>query len=202
MKFFGHLIIAACLSMGAESAYARTTIEASSMTNPAPNEAFNHFDHFDVKPISMTAPFAGQSANEAAVKKIQENLDLRLNAMLAGWNAMTAKNTPPRTLLIEPRVVSIKFIGGGVRFFAGAFAGNSGVLIKVKFTDAASGQVIAEPEFYQHANAMGGAYSIGGTDNAMLVREANLIADYLNVNFVNAVGGRTGVEDARDLKKQ
>jgi len=202
MKILGHLVVAACLSIGIASADARTVIQASSMTNPAPTEAFNHFDHFESKPISMTAPFAGQSANEAAVKKIQENLDLRLNPTLAGWNAAATSATPPRVLLIEPRIDSIKFIGGGVRFFAGALAGSSGVLIKVKFIDAATGQVIAEPEFYQHANAMGGAYSVGGTDNAMLVREAVLIADYINANYANAVGGRTGVEDARDIKTQ
>lgn len=202
MNRFGHVVIAVCLSFCIGIAQARTTIEATSMTNPAPTEAFNHFDHFDVKPISMVAPFAGQSANDAAMKKIQENLDLRLNPMLAGWNSATPNNAPPRTLLIEPRVESIKFIGGGVRFFAGALAGSSGVLIKVKFTDAASGQVIAEPEFYQHANAMGGAYSFGGTDNAMLAREANLIAGYISANYTNAVGGRTGVENTSDLKKQ
>lgn len=202
MKFPGYLTVAACLSISIGSAHARTTIEASSMTNPAPSEAFNRFDHFDVKPISMAAPFSGQSANEAALKKIQENLDLRLKPMLASWNAMPVKNTVMRTLLIEPRVESIKFIGGAARFWAGAFAGSSGVLIKVKFSDPSTGQLIAEPEFYQHANAWGGAYSIGGTDNAMLVREATLIADYINANFANAVGGRTGVEDPRDLKKQ
>jgi hypothetical protein len=202
MKFLAHLLIVACLSFAAGNAAARTTIQASSMTNPAPSEAFDQFDHFDIKPIRMDAPFAGQSKNEAAVKKIQENLDLRLNPAITGWNSAVANNTAPRVLLIEPRVEAIKFISGGPRFWIGPLAGNSGVLIKVKFTDAATGQVIAEPEFYQHANAWGGAMSVGGTDNAMLVREGALIADYIKDNYTHAVGGRTGVEDASDLKKQ
>jgi hypothetical protein len=45
------------------------------------------------------------------------------------------------------------------------------------------------PEFYAHAAAMGGAFSVGGTDNAMLVRIANSLAVYVFSNYRQAVGG-------------
>ena len=44
---------------------------------------------------------------------------------------------------------------------------------------------------------MGGAFSLGGADNAMLVRIANRLTDYLQANFSQAVGGPTGAEPSK-----
>ena len=65
--------------------------------------------------------------------------------------------------------------------------------MKVRIYDSESGDTIAYPEFYQRAAAMGGAYTVGVTDNLMLVRIANLLVEYLKSNYENAVGGPTGV---------
>jgi hypothetical protein len=46
---------------------------------------------------------------------------------------------------------------------------------------------------------MGGAWSIGGSDNAMLSRVANLITTYTKDNYADAVGGPTGVPPDRVL---
>ena len=65
-------------------------------------------------------------------------------------------------------------------------------MIRVRYIDVESGELIAHPEFYQRAAAMGGAFTIGGTDNAMLIRIASLITDYTENNYHSAVGGPTG----------
>jgi hypothetical protein len=57
-------------------------------------------------------------------------------------------------------------------------AGSSAVLMKVKLQDAASGEVLAEPEFYRAANAFTGGQTIGVTDNLMLDQIADDIANY------------------------
>ena len=103
-----------------------------------------------------------------------------------------------RTLRIEPTIRHIRYVSGGARFWGGAFAGGSAVLLTVKLSDVATGEVIAEPEFYQHANKMGAAWSFGATDKAMLVRVASMISDYLQKNYQQAVGGSTSV--AEDVK--
>jgi hypothetical protein len=41
---------------------------------------------------------------------------------------------------------------------------------------------------------MGGAWTFGSTDNAMLVRIANRLTDYLAANYASPVGGPTGAE--------
>ena len=173
----------------------------ASTSNPPPSVALEAFDRFEITPIAMVDPYAGQAANEQAKERLQVNLDERVPPLLAEWNAKPEKNQPPRTLKIEPTIRHVKFISGKARFWAGAFAGGTAVLMTVKLSDAASGEVIGEPEFYQHANAMGAAYSFGATDKAMLVRTTDLIANYLKANYTTAVGGPTGKDDKKDDKK-
>ncbi len=172
-------------------------VEPKSQSNPPPAMPLNTFQRFEISPIAMDAPYAGQSANEAAKSSIQANLDLRAQPVLAEWNSKPA-GADAKTLKIEPTIRHIRFVSGGARFWGGAWAGGSAVLMTVKLTDASTGQVIAEPEFYQHANKMAGKWSFGATDKAMLVRVASMITDYLQKNYSAPVGGSTSV--ATDVK--
>jgi hypothetical protein len=160
--------------------------------NPPPTSALSAFQRFESAPIVMGAPWAGQKGNDIAKDKLQDNLDLRLKPLLAEWNAKEAGETP-RTLRIEPTIKHIRFITGGKRFWGGAFAGGSSILVSVKLIDATSGEVVAEPEFYQHANAMGAAWSFGATDKTMLIRISNMVTEYVRNNYAQAVGGSVSV---------
>lgn len=134
----------------------------------------------------MGAPFAGQKGNDIARDRLQVNLDERVQPLLRQWNAA---GDGVRTLRIEPEIRYIRYITGGKRFFAGAFAGGSSMLVSVKLVDAGTGDVIADPDFYQHANAMGAAWSFGATDKTMLIRISTMISEYLKANYSQAVGG-------------
>ncbi len=164
-----------------------TKIRPTVAYNPPPTKPLNAFANFEVRPLTADP---GVEEPEARVK-IQQNLDLKLGILVGEW-----KRGDGPTLIIEPRVRELKFVGGGGRFLAGSLAGSSAVRLTVTLTDKASGQVIAEPEFFQRAAAMGGAYSFGGTDNAMLVRISSVVDEYLRRNFEQAVGGPTGLESA------
>ncbi|WP_129776927.1 hypothetical protein [Peristeroidobacter soli] len=170
-------------------------IEAKNSTNPPPSTALEAFDRFEIAPIAMVDPYAGQPANEQAKQRLQANLDERVPPVLNEWSGKPAKHDPPRVLRIEPTIRHVKFVSGKARFWAGAFAGGTAVLMTVKMSDPATGEVIAEPEFYQHANAFGAAYSFGATDKAMLIRVTDLVTNYLKSNYSTAVGGPTGKDD-------
>jgi hypothetical protein len=178
--------------------------EPREINNPAPKVALNSFDRFEMAPVAMGAPFAGDEVNEDARQRLQINLDERATPLLAEWNGKEPKSSPPKTLKIEPAIRHVKFISGKKRFWAGAFAGGTSVLVVVKLSDAATGETIAEPEFYQSAGGMGGAWSYGATDKAILVRAADAIDEYLKANYAAAVGGPTGKEadDDKKTKKQ
>ena len=72
---------------------------ADDARNPPPSVALNTYQRFELAPIAMGAPWAGQKANEEARRHLQENLDERANAVIAEWNAKPA-GTAPRTLKI------------------------------------------------------------------------------------------------------
>jgi len=190
------LVLVVFLLALSSSVLASETIEAGTTTNPAPAVAFATFDRFEVASIAMGSPYAGQNANDVALKDLQADLDRRVEPWLNAKNSEPSKSDPPRVLLIEPRIEKVKFIGTSARIWAGAFAGSSAVLLRVRISDKATGAVIAEPEFYQHAAGMAGAWSFGAADKAMLERTASLVADYLQSNFSQAVGGPTGKASA------
>jgi hypothetical protein len=172
-------------------------IEPKNAENPVPSMSLDKFQRFEITPIAMDDPYAGQKANEVAKQSIQENLDERIQPVLTEWNTKPAEGAP-RTLKIEPTIRHVRFISGGKRFWGGALAGGSAVLMTVKLSDASTGEIIAEPEFYQHANKMGAAWSFGATDKAMLIREAAMLVNYLQANYTAAVGGST--TDAGEVK--
>ncbi|MGH8184251.1 MAG: hypothetical protein ACREPH_11400 [Rhodanobacteraceae bacterium] len=168
-----------------------TNIHPDVTGNPPPTEPFSHFQHFILEPVNVSS---GAAHETAAVDKISTYMQQRVGGTLAGWEN---HNPSGRVLNVEPYIVQLKFVSGGARFFAGALAGSSAVLMRVKFTDAQTGQVIADPEFYQRAAAYGGAWSIGGTDNGMLARISTVVQQYVDRNYAHAVGGPTGLDGSR-----
>jgi hypothetical protein len=162
-----------------------------SNTNPPPAAKFSDFKTIDLRPIVVAPEFAEAEANQKATKKIQEILDANMSGVIASWNS-TDHGATRGTLVIEPLITRMKFIGGGARFMVGAMAGNSAVLMEITCKEAETGQEIAKPMIYQRANAMVGGMSVGGADNAMLTRVAQMMTDYIKSNFDAAVGGPTG----------
>lgn len=191
MRIWG-LALATLLAGVCGMAYAKDVIRPAGSSNPAPAEALAAFERYELKPVVLVGVYAGQPANEKALESFQRNLDERVGAWVAEQNAKPASHEPVRTLVIEPRIEKVRFIGGGARFWAGALAGSSQVLVKMKLTDQASGAVVAEPEFYQHAKGMAGAWTFGAADNSMLIRTASMALDYLQANQTEARGGPTG----------
>lgn len=177
--------LALSLSLGAAQA-ADIPAPAEGANNPLPTVPLNTFQRFEMAPVAMGAPFAGQKGNEVARERLQANLDLRVGAVLTQWNTQPASGAV-RTLKIEPEIRYVRFITGGKRFFAGGFAGDSSLMVKVKLTDKATGEVIGEPDFYQHANALGAAWSFGATDKTMLIRISTMLREYLKANYDKTV---------------
>lgn len=161
-----------------------TNIKRASGPPAPPSERFGSFKKMVLLKSEIAPAFAEHEANQAAVKKIDENLEKELREVVPGLEVAPAGTTVEatagaRTLVIAPTVEEVKFIGGAARFWAGAMAGSSAVYMTVDFSEAGTGNTIGNPEFYQQANAYGGAWTFGATDNNMLVRVATLIADYV-----------------------
>ncbi|MBF6023839.1 hypothetical protein [Lysobacter niastensis] len=180
------------LLLASPIAMAKDEIRASSETNQAPSETFNAFDRFELAPLEVSPEYASHEANQRAKGILQGHLLSGLGVWANDRNLQTAKHDPVRTLRIEPKIEKIRFVTGAGRIWGGAFAGSSQVLLTLRIVDKASGQVLAQPEFYQHARGMAAAWTGGGADYAMLERVANLANQYIGGNYETATGGKTG----------
>jgi len=168
---------------------ATTGIKPSAAINPPPAKPFNQYADYVVYPAILAAEYADHDANKAAAKKIQENLDLRLSPLIAVWKK-ASKPAVIGMLEIRPTIKQVKFINNAARFWTGAMAGSSAVVLTLEIKEKDTGLVIANPEFYNHA--MGNGFSLGYNDNMMLVHITEQVETYLKYNYEAAVGGPTG----------
>ncbi|WP_031434718.1 hypothetical protein [Methylomarinum vadi] len=165
-----------------------TNIHPTQTENPPPAQKFSDFQCLELAKLAAGDKHVAEQ--KAALVKIQENIDASLQPELDKWNKKNCtSDTNNKTLLIEPTISNLKFVGAGKRVWVGALGGSSAVLMHVRFSDKESGIVIATPEFYSKSSAMAGAYSFGVNDNAMLVRIAKVFSAYVVKNYQSAVGG-------------
>ena len=162
--------------------------------NPPPVNVLAGYDTYELAPLAMGPPYVGDEGKEKAQAKIQGFMTAETGAIVAQWNKEAEASMRGQTMSIEPRIEKLKVVSGGARFWAGALAGDSYVVIKVKLVERPSGTVLAEPEFYQRAAAMSGAWTIGAQDKDMLHRIVLLMNQYLQTNYVQAIGGPTGYD--------
>ena len=162
--------------------------------NPPPANALAGYDKYELLPIAMGPPYAGDDGKEKAKAKIQDHMTTETGPIIAQWNTDAAGSTRGQSLVIEPRIEKLKVVSGGARFWAGALAGDSYVVMKLRIVEQPSGTLLAEPEFYQRAAAMSGAWTIGGQDKDMMHRIVPLTNKYLQSNYKEAVGGPTGYD--------
>jgi hypothetical protein len=170
------------------------TVSAQATSNPPPAAKLAGHLHYELLPLQMGTPYAGQEANEKAKASIQQHLNEDIAPLLDTWTKAAKADDPDTTLQIAPEIQSIKFISGGKRFWVGPLAGSSSVVLKVTLREQPSGTVIGEPEFFQRASAQSGAWTMGGQDNDMLRRIVVVLRSYLEGNYGEAVGGATGRE--------
>jgi hypothetical protein len=137
----------------------------------------------------MPPKYANQGANIKAANKIDEILNARISGMFEnvavvktdGLDVLSAKASQKGDMLIiKPYIKQVKFIGGAARFWAGAMAGSSVIIMDVSFEDAATGDIIGKTGTYRKA----GAYTdvLGISSNRMLDDAAQDILMYISAN--------------------
>lgn len=177
------LVLAAC-----------NTIRPTVPENPPPRVALSEFSHYRLEPVVRAPGKEPESTHDADARaKLQSYIDEKIGPLLTQWNQ--AGQGDGRTLVIEPVIEELRFVGTVGRVALGTFGGSSAIRMSVRMRAEPGGELIAAPEIYQRANAYGAAYSFGGTDYAMLVRTASVLEQYLLRNYAEAVGGPTGLEE-------
>jgi hypothetical protein len=160
---------------------------ATQMTRPASAPVastvrLGTFKAVELETATIAPAFAEAGPNKKAAKKINEHLIKNLSMVFPGLKTVdkSTASAGSKTLVIRPVIKEIKFIGGAARFWIGAMAGSSAVLMEVDFIDMSSGTSVAKPEFFQSASAMSGGW--GKADNMMLKYIADDVSNYSSNN--------------------
>ena len=168
MKSCARVVLAGCLLLVFQGCATDYIKAPTALDNPPPKTKFSDFERFELKPIALAAEYQHHGENVRAKDRIQQELDNGVSTILASWNEKSKGKANPKTLVIEPEITQIKFINAGARVWTGALSGSSAVKMRVVYRNHKTAEIIAQPEFYQRAAAMGGAWTFGASDNTML----------------------------------
>jgi len=171
------------------------SVESMQYRNPPPAEAFFAFGRFELRPVEISPRYEGPAPSPAAAQRMQEHFDELVRPGIAEW-MRNASRESARTLVIEPHIERLNSLSPPTRIFTGPYYGDAQIVMRLRYTEAGSGKVIAEPRFFQDAGKWYAWATVGVQDRAMLRRMAGLVAEYNKANYLKAVGGRTGPDDA------
>ncbi len=162
---------------------------------PAPPQKatteFRAFNKVVLLKSEMAVEYQESEANQKAVKKIDEHLNNGLRLIFPDLQVVNYEDRDSvkaqaggaqEVLIIKPFIKQIKFIGGATRFWVGAMAGSSVVIMDVDYEDAATGDSVAKAGFLRKGNAYAGSWSIGAADNMMLESIAQDVVNYSSAN--------------------
>lgn len=130
---------------------------------------FGEFRAVEIKETVLAPQHAAHKGNQESAKKIDGMLQTNLKYIWPDLKAIPAGSDfskgGERTLQIEPRIEDIRLVSVGARVWLGVMAGGSDIVMKVIFRDSATGEVIADPDFWKGNNAWAGGSSWGAADN-------------------------------------
>ena len=159
-----------------------TTAQTESARLAKPSKPLSAFADYELKPMVLSAEVIEKAdkVEESAIleAKIQE----KLQPLFSEWTAADGSDRAG-TLIVEARLVKLRIVGGGARFFVGAFAGDSFIDLDLTLIDGSDNSVIANPRIMRNADAMGGARSVGKTDDNLHDYIAYIVHQYMVDNY-------------------
>jgi len=164
-------------------------------SNPPPQTRLSDYANVEVRPVVAEQLPVEEEGSEMCAKigqRIGELFQANAGHILNNWGKDPNMSPTRGTLVIQPRITQLKWVTRGERIWAGSMYGNSAIAVEIDFIDKSNGAVVARPTLFTRANAMGGAY--GAQEDAMLVRIAEMMSNYVSTNYSTPIGGATGVE--------
>src|SRR2546421_5950840 len=169
-------VLAGCAS---DPARREKIVKEHSATLPPPTASLSSYGKFELKSMALGDAVAKDEAKAAVAKDLDTRIQERMRPLFAQWGAETAGASSAKTLVVQPRIINLRVIGGATRFFAGALAGDSSITMDLELRDAATGALVANPTIVRNANAFAGGYSVGSTDQNLLNYIADIATQYL-----------------------
>jgi hypothetical protein len=142
---------------------------------------FGEFKSVELKETELPAT-ENTEGNRKSAKKIDGMLVEGLKGIWPDIKVIPAggdfSKGGERTLQIAPRIEHIHLVSVGARVWFGVMAGGSDLVMHVDFHDSATGEIIANPDFWKGNNAWAGGFSHGKKDNQIRDRVVAQIVGY------------------------
>lgn len=144
---------------------------------------FGEFKYVELK-TSELKPEENGEGNRKSAEKIDEMLAAGLRSIWPDLKVIPAggdfSKSGQRTLQIIPKITHIRIVGPGARVWLGVMAGGSNIVMHVDFRDSSTGEIIANPDFWQGNNAWAGSmtWKKGEKDNEVRDRVVAQIVGY------------------------
>lgn len=147
----------------------------------APSQPLSSFASFQLAPMTFSDAIRAEDGKMEEAREFETNLSNKVQPLLDGWNA--AGTAGQGTLVIEPRLVKLKIVSGGARFWAGAFAGDSFIDMNLVPINQDSGEAISNVRVARSADAMTGGWSVGKSDQNLDEYIVGIVHTYLEENY-------------------
>jgi hypothetical protein len=83
------------------------------------------------------------------------------------------------TLIVKTNVPQMRIVSFGARFWGGAFAGDSEMLLEMTFIDKDTGEEMGHKTLTSNVNVMGATWSFGASDRSLPTDMGTIMAAYL-----------------------
>jgi hypothetical protein len=152
---------------------------------PASAEPFANDAPLDTAYTSIVvAPFG---ASDEVKESYPEALDESHSALMAALIKQerfqqvgkALNGSPDGCLIVQTEVPEMRIVSGAARFWGGAFAGSSNMVMNVKLVDAKTQSVVREKRLESGNNAFAAAWTYGSSDRSLPTDMGNIVATYL-----------------------
>lgn len=173
------LFMAGC-TPSQESLNATAESEAARLTKP--DKPLSAFASYELKPMTLSPEVTAKADKVEESAVLEAKIKEKLQPLFNEWSTSN-KPDSSGTLIVRSELVKLRIVGGGARFFTGAFAGDSFIDLDLTLIDGSDNSVIARPRIVKNAGAMGGAWSVGKTDRNLHDYVAYIVHQYMVENY-------------------
>jgi mRNA-degrading endonuclease HigB of HigAB toxin-antitoxin module len=170
-------MLVACAGQQSQTASTDTAAEE----NPFANEAKLAKSYANLVIADYTAPAEIlrdypddlKASRDAAVTALVQGGKYRS----VGVSESVADSGP--TLIVKTNVPTMRIVGFNARFWGGAFAGNSEMILEMMFIDQQTGAEMGHKTLTSNVNVMGATWSFGASDRSLPTDMGSIMAAYL-----------------------
>ena len=149
---------------------------------PAPSKPLSSFSRFELAPMTFSQPIIAEQGKMREAREFEIAYDVKIRGLLNQWNT-SAPADARDTLLVKTELVGLRIISGAARFWGGAFAGDSFLDLDLILVNKSTGEQISNVRVRKSADAIGGAWSVGQTDQNLDQYVIEIVRTYLSNNY-------------------